>query len=140
MGAYITLLATLFSQLRARQDADDAEAGRHEEAKKQHLLQMRRELAQQLDPGTPMFGAENADFAHQEALARRGFNAQKDQNTRQMYASILPAAVSAFGNAWSGGADPAANADTATNNMLSNWRSQEQLPWNNTDASQLRWG
>jgi hypothetical protein len=137
MGAYLALLATVFAQLKAGQDAKDAEVGRHEQAKKLHLIQMRRELAQQLDPSTPMFGAENADFARSESLARRQFGAQQDARTAQMYGSILPAAVSAFGNAW-GNQPPSTPA--VDSQILKGFDANSQpLPYQNDDASQLRW-
>lgn len=140
MGAYLAILATLFSQLRAGQDAKDAEAGRHEEAKRQFLRDVRRQYAQQLDPSTPIFGAEASDFAHQEALAKRYANAQQDANKRQMFASILPAAVSAFGNAYSApsGNDVANDAIAKTNPTILDRFNQPSSSYSQDDWDTFR--
>jgi hypothetical protein len=109
-------------------------------ARHEKEAEIRMQMAQRMSPDMPTYGMEAAQFNNQQADQRDAFNGQMDDQKRQMYAQVLPLAVSAFGNNLAE-SNPTAGADAKTGSMLDQWRAQDDVdaPWMKNDTSKWDW-
>ena len=109
-------------------------------ARREKEAEIRMQMAQRMSPDMPTYGMQAALFNNQQADQREAFNGQLDDQKRQMYAQVLPLAVSAFGENWTAG-NPTAGADAKTGSMLDQWRAQDDVdaPWMKNDTSKWDW-
>lgn len=134
-GALIAVAASVLSNMMASSAAKKAEAEREQYAKRQQIMAMRQKLAQEIAPGAPSYGGDAAQFKLGQDEQRRQFGLQNDERQRQLFAGILPAAVSAFGNAWSNQPPSSQQIDQS---ILNRWDKQDdfQVPaWRGWDGS-----